>query len=51
MLKNIWVEYHLRQVGEGKFGPFSTEEEAFACVVEEELGDYEIRKVVSHIPF
>ena len=52
MLKNIWVEYVLRQLdGEGKFGPFHTEAEAYECVVEQGLCDYEIKKIVSYVPF
>ena len=52
MLKNILIEYSLRQVyGEGEFGPFITEEEAYKFIVEEELYGYELKKIVSFFPF
>ena len=52
MLKNLWIEYFLRQVdGEGKFGPFGTEAQAFECVVIEKLSEYQLIKVLSYIPF
>jgi hypothetical protein len=52
MLKEVFVEYYLIQEdGDGRFGSFQTEHEAFECVVREQLSDYRLVKILSHIPF
>jgi hypothetical protein len=52
LTENIWAEYWLVQCnGEGKFGPFTELETAYECIVEEKLGDYELKTVLSYIPF
>lgn len=52
LINNIHIEYWLEQRdGDGKFGPFYNVEEATACVIKEELSGYELKQVLSHIPF
>jgi hypothetical protein len=52
MLENIHTEYWLIQHnGEGKFGPFNSAKEAYECVRLEELSDYELKIVLSYVPF
>jgi len=52
MLANIFTEYWLiKHEGEGKFGPFSSTKEAYDYVVKEKLFDYELKIVMSYIPF
>jgi hypothetical protein len=52
MLKNLYVEYWLIQVNdEVRLGPFSSEDQAQRVVVEDQLNGFELRKVLSYIPF
>lgn len=52
LVDEIWTELYLVQrSGEGEFGPFMNLKEVYECVVREKLHDYELKTVLSYIPF
>ncbi len=51
LIPHIHSEYWLVQREGGKFGPFYEMKEVYACVIAEDLSDYELKTFLSHIPF